>query len=94
MSDQDDFIEDSRYSQCTREMWATVVLFVINILLVGGVSLWLGLNKTADSMTYILGFPAWFFWGGIMGTAIFCILPYFMIKFFYKDMSIEAEDER
>ncbi|MET3699799.1 uncharacterized membrane protein YhdT [Bacillus oleivorans] len=93
MKDQEEFIEDKRFAQCTKEMWATIGLFVINILLVGGVSLLIGFNKTADSMSYILGFPAWFFWGGIIGTLIFCILPYFMIKYFYKDISIEAEDE-
>ncbi|MED3549913.1 YhdT family protein [Cytobacillus praedii] len=93
MKDQVDFIEDSRFAQCDKEMRVTMWLFVINILLVGGVSLWIGLNKPAASMNYILGFPAWFFWGGLVANVIFCILPYFMVKFFYKDMSIEAEDE-
>mgnify|MGYP001232121612 CR=1 FL=1 len=93
MNEHEDFVEDSRFAQCTKEMWASIWLFVINILLVGGVSLLIGLNKSAESMSYVLGFPAWFFWGGIIGTAVFCILPYFMVKFIYKDMSIEAEDE-
>jgi uncharacterized membrane protein YhdT len=91
---QEEFVEDPRFAQCNKEMWATLGLFVVNILLVGGISLWFGLNKSADSMSYILGFPAWFFWGCLVGTIVFCILPYFMIKVFFKDMSIEAEDER
>lgn len=94
MEDNVSFVEDKRFKQCTKEMWITLGLFVINIVIVGVVSLWIGLNKSADSMSYILGFPAWFFWGGLVGTGIFCILPYFMVKFFFKDMSIEAEDER
>jgi uncharacterized membrane protein YhdT len=91
---QEAFVEDSRFAQCNKEMWATMGLFVINIIIVGGVSMWVGLNKSADSINYVFGFPDWFFWGGLVGTFVFCILPYFMIKFFFKDMSIEAEDER
>ena len=94
MKNQEEFVEDRRFAQCNKEMFATLWLFVINIVLVGGVAFLIGLNKSADSMSYILGFPAWFFWGGLVGTFVFCSLPYFMIKFFYKDMSIEAEDER
>lgn len=94
MSKNENFNEDKRFAQCTKEMWATLGLFVVNVILVGGISLAMGSHKSAASMTYIFGFPAWFFWGGIVGTGIFCILPYVMIKLFFKDMSIEAEDER
>ncbi|WP_085507170.1 YhdT family protein [Thalassobacillus devorans] len=91
--ENEEFVEDPRFRQCTKEMWATLGLFVINILIVGGVAIGIGLNKSAESMNYILGFPAWFFWGGIIGSSVFCVLPYFMVKFFYKDMSIEAEED-
>lgn len=93
MKDRETFTEDSRFAQCNKEMYLTFGLFGVHILLVGGLSFLIGLNKPAESMSYIFGLPAWFFWGGIVGTIVFCILPYFMVKIFFKDMSIEAEDE-
>lgn len=86
-------VEDRRFKQCTKEMWLVLGLFVINLIVVGIPAIALGLNKPSSDITFILGFPAWFFWGGIVGSLIICILPLFMVKFFFKDMSIEAEEE-
>ncbi|MFD1779229.1 DUF997 family protein [Fredinandcohnia salidurans] len=86
-------VEDRRFKQCTKEMWLVLGLFVINLIVVGIPAIALGLNKPSADVTFILGFPAWFFWGGIVGSLIICILPLFMVKFFFKDMSIEAEEE-
>ncbi|MFS0646733.1 DUF997 family protein [Siminovitchia sp. 179-K 8D1 HS] len=90
---EDHLVEDSRFAQCTFEMRVVLGLFAVNIILMGGVPLAIGLNKSASSMSFILGFPDWYFWGGIVGSILFSILPYFMVKYFFKDMSIEAEDE-
>lgn len=90
---EDHLVEDSRFAQCNVEMRAVLGLFALNIILMGVVPMVIGLNKSASSMSFIFGFPDWFFWGCIVGALGFSILPYFVVKYFFKDMSIEAEDE-
>lgn len=88
-----EFKEDPRFKQCNRELWYTLALFVINVVIVGGTALAMGYNKPADEVTMVWGFPAWFFWGGLIGSLVFCILPVLMVKYLFKEMSIEAEND-
>ncbi|EGL83835.1 protein of unknown function DUF997 [Caldalkalibacillus thermarum TA2.A1] len=86
------FEEDSRYHQCNREMWVTVLFFVINILIMGGLSVLIGYNVPGEEVKLIAGFPDWFFYGAIVGWVVLCFVVYFMVKFFYKDMSLNKEE--
>lgn len=83
------FKEDSRFKQCNKEMIYTIIFFLINVLLVGGISL-LAYNKPANELIFIAGFPAWFFYGCLIGSVILCILTGVMVKFLFKDMSLDA----
>lgn len=85
--------EDRRYKQCTKEMFVSLVLFFIHILAVAGISMIVGFNKPAEEVTFVFGFPDWFFWGGIVGTVVFCIASYLMVKFIFQEMTIEAEED-
>jgi uncharacterized membrane protein YhdT len=40
-----------------------------------------------------LGFPSWFFWSGIVVAFLFSVLPVLIVKRFFTDVSIEAEQE-
>ena len=93
MNNEEEFEEDPRFKQCNREFYIVLVLFVVNILLVSVPAMALGQNKSADEISFVLGLPAWFFWGGIVGSLVFIVLSILMVRFFFKDMSLEAEDE-
>lgn len=87
------FEEDSRYQQCNREAIITTLFFIANFILIGGIALLLAYNKPADEVQFIFGFPAWFFWGAVVGTILECILGVVVVKAFFKEMSIQPEDE-
>lgn len=89
MSEKPYFKEDKRFKQCNKELMYTLVFFIINIVLVGGISL-MAYNKPANEITMVAGFPAWFFYGCIIASAILCILTIIMVKTLFKDMSLDA----
>ncbi|WP_408010085.1 YhdT family protein [Pseudalkalibacillus sp. A8] len=88
----ENFKEDRRFRQCTKEMWMTILFFIFNLLVTGGISLWIGYNKPVSEVDIVMGFPDWFFYGGIVGWFLLMIGAYFMVKLFFKDMSLEAEE--
>lgn len=90
----DHFEEDSRYRQCNKEALLSLAVFLISFVIIGGVSLLLGYSKPADEIQLVFGFPAWFFYGVIVGGFIVAIIPIFVVKYFFKEMSIEAEDDK
>ena len=88
------FEEDPRYRQCNKEVLIVLVFFVVNVLIIGGISLLLGYKKPVDQIQIVGGFPAWFFYGCIIGTIVLSLIPFFMIRYFFKDMSLEAENRQ
>ena len=84
--------EDPRFKQCNREFFAVLVLFVFNILIVLGGSALFSRGVDGENVSIIFGLPAWFFWGGIVTAGVFCIASIIMVIFFFKDMSLEADD--
>ncbi len=87
------FREDSRYRQCNREFAAVLGFFVVNLLLVCGVSMVLGYNVPAEEVQLIAGFPLWFFFGGVVGSLILIVLPVFLIRYFFEEMPLGTEEE-
>jgi uncharacterized membrane protein YhdT len=90
---EDSFVEDPRYRQCNREALISVAVFLASLVVIGGVSLLLGYGKPADEMRLIAGFPAWFFYGVILGGIFIALLPIPVVMLYFKEMSIEAVDE-
>lgn len=86
--------EDPRYRQCNREALISTAVFVVSFVIIGGVSLLLGYDKPAEAMRLIAGFPAWFFYGVVVGGIFIALLPIPVVMLFFKEMSIEAVDER
>lgn len=90
---QDNHIqEDPRYVICTREMFTVLGFFIVNLLIVIGLSMGIGLNKPADEVKLIMGFPDWFFWSSFIGSIILIILTYLMVKFLFTEVSLEDEE--
>jgi uncharacterized membrane protein YhdT len=91
--DRDAFCEeDRRYPQTNKEAFITLLFFLANCVLIGGPALIFG-YKPADEVQLVAGFPAWFLYGGAVGTILVCILAVVVVKLFFKDMSIQPEDE-
>lgn len=93
MNNEEEFEEDPRFKQCNKEFFMVLGLFVVNIIVVAVPAVILGYNKPAAEISFIFGLPAWFFWGGIVGSLIFIVVSILMVRLFFKDMSLEAEDE-
>jgi uncharacterized membrane protein YhdT len=87
------FEEDRRYPQTNREALITFIFFLANCILIGGTALVFGYNKPADEVQLVAGFPAWFLYGAAVGTILASILAVVVVKLFFKDMSIQPEDE-
>ncbi len=86
------FEEDRRYPQTNREALITLIFFLANCALIGGPALIFG-YKPADEVQLVAGFPVWFLYGAAVGAILACILAVVVVKLFFKDMSIQPEDE-
>lgn len=87
------FEEDRRYRQCNIEALWSLGIFLISCVLIGVVALVLGYNKPGDEIRLIAGFPAWYFYGVVIGGILTCVIVFPIVKFFFKEMSIQAVDE-
>lgn len=85
--------EDDRYRQCSKEMWLTVAFFVVNVLVTGGLALALGYGKPGEEVRLVAGLPVWFWYSGVVGSIVLIILAVLMVKIFFKEMPLGAEDE-
>jgi len=91
MSDSTKYPVERRFKIAHREAWIGVLLAVINIIWWYGFAYTLG-SKPPEEYTYILGFPAWFFWSCIVGFVVMVILVYIVVKFVLVDVSLEDDD--
>ncbi|GGJ93883.1 sodium:pantothenate symporter [Lentibacillus kapialis] len=87
-----DFNEDWRFKAANREAIVGCVLAAVNILWWFGFAYGLG-SKPPEEYTYVLGFPAWFFWSCIVGYLVMVVLVFIVVKFVLKEMPLEDEDE-
>lgn len=83
------FKEDPRYKQANKEALMAIGLFVLNIIWWFVFAYGLGTGSPQE-YSYVLGFPAWFFWSVIGGYVVFSFLTWIMVKYFYKDMPLDA----
>jgi uncharacterized membrane protein YhdT len=94
-----EFTEDPRYRVAAKEAWMAITLFLLNFCWWFVFAYGLG-DQPPFEYSYVFGFPAWFFWSVIVGSALFCALAYIMVRYFYTDMPLgpdpngSAADER
>lgn len=87
-----DFEHDPRYRISLREMWISVAYWVCFTTISMTLAWTLGNREDGAEQPFVLGFPAWFFWSalGFVFIASF-IVPYFMVRFGFKNMSLEPK---
>lgn len=85
-------MQDKRFTIAHREAWIGVVLVLINFAIWYGFAYGLGAGDPRN-YTYVLGFPAWFFYSCIAGTVFMVVLLSVAMKLFFKDIPFEEEEK-
>ncbi|MGG0658536.1 YhdT family protein [Rummeliibacillus pycnus] len=85
-------MNDKRFKVANREAIIGIVLVIINFAIWFGFAYGLGSGDPKD-YTYVFGFPAWFFYSCIAGTLFMIVLIFVVIKFFFKDVPFDEEED-
>ncbi|MDG5786098.1 YhdT family protein [Evansella sp. AB-P1] len=83
---------DSRFIVANREAVIGVILVIINFIWWYGFAYGLGSNSV-ENYSYILGFPAWFFYSCIVGFFVMVILVIIVVKFFLVEVPFDHDEE-
>lgn len=88
----DPFPEDPRYAQCARELWVAAAYWLAHGVVTIGVAWAIGGGRSAEQLRLTLGFPSWFFWSGIVVALAFSLVPVWLVRRWFVDVPIDAED--
>ena len=86
-------MKDQRFRIANREALIGVGLVIINFAIWFGFAYGLG-STDPENYTYVLGFPAWFFYSTIAGTIFMIALVIFVLKRYFKDVPFDDEEEK
>ncbi|WP_371413688.1 YhdT family protein [Virgibacillus sp. Bac330] len=75
-----------------REAWIGVGLVIFNFIWWFAFAYGLG-NKEPNQYTYILGFPAWFFYSCILGFMVMAVLVTVIVKKYFVAIPFDEEIE-
>lgn len=81
-------MKDQRFKIAHREALIGIGLVLVNFAIWYGFAYGLG-SGDPSKYTYVLGFPAWFFYSCIAGTGFMIVLIWLVLKFFFKEVSFE-----
>lgn len=87
------FEEDPRYAIARRELLLALGYWVAFTVVVTGTAWLLGGGKQASELTFVLGFPAWFFWSVLVACVVFSVIPFFIVKYGFTDVPLSADGE-
>ena len=90
MGKSDEFKEDRRFAQANREAVYAVVLALLYFVWWYVSAYGLG-SGPVEEYKYVMGLPAWFFTSCIAGFLLFSLLAWIMVRFLFKDLSLENE---
>ena len=85
-------MKDKRYRIANREALIGVGLVLLNFALWYGFAYGMGGGDPKD-YTYILGFPAWFFYSCIATTVLMLVLIGILLKVVFKEVPLDDEEE-
>jgi uncharacterized membrane protein YhdT len=85
------FEEDPRYRQANREAWWAIGYWVAFTAVVTGLAWWLGYEKPAEELAFVLGFPSWFFWSVLVTSLVFSAIPVLIIKRYFEDVPLTGD---
>lgn len=86
-------MKDQRFRIANREALIGVGLVIINFAIWFGFAYGLG-STDPENYTYVLGFPAWFFYSTMAGTIFMIALIIFVLKRYFKDVPFDDEEEK
>lgn len=86
-------MKDQRFRIANREAFIGVGLVIINFAIWFGFAYGLG-STDPENYTYVLGFPAWFFYSTMAGTVFMIALIIFVLKRYFKDVPFDDEEEK
>ncbi len=81
----------NRFKQADKEALITVILYLVFFVWWYVFAYGLG-SKPASEYSYILGFPAWFFYSCILGYLIISFLLWFVVKKFFVDIPLDDNE--
>lgn len=84
--------EDVRFKIAHKEAKIGIGLVLFNFIWWFGFAYGLG-SGDPESYNYILGMPEWFFYSCVLGFVIMIVLVIICVKFFFKEVSFEDEEE-
>lgn len=85
-------MKDKRYRVANREALIGVGLVLLNFALWYGFAYGMGGGDPTE-YTYILGFPAWFFYSCIATTVLMLVLLAILLKVVFKEVPLDDEEE-
>lgn len=83
--------EDPLLTSARREMRITLGFWAVAMAATIGVSLTWGYGRDPKSLTFVLGFPDWVFWGIIVPWAASTIIASFFAMAIMQDAPLETE---
>lgn len=83
---------DRRFIQANKEAVIAVVLSLAYFIWWYATAYGFG-DVPVSEYTYVLGFPAWFFYSCIAGFLIFAALAALMVRFLFKEVSLAQSEE-
>lgn len=86
--DDTEFDEDPRYAVANREALWGVGYWALFTVVITAVAWLLGGNRKAGDLDFVLGFPAWFFWSCLVATAALALLPIWIVRRHFTDISL------
>lgn len=84
-------MKDQRFKIAHKEALIGIGLVILNFTIWYGFAYGLGSGDPAE-YTYVLGFPAWFFYSCIAGTIFMIVLVWLVMKFFFTEVSFDDEE--
>lgn len=87
------FEEDPRYEQANREARWAIAYWLAFTVVVTGLAWWLGYGRPADELSFILGFPAWFFWSVLVTSVVFSAIPVWIIRRYFEDVPLTRDGQ-
>lgn len=73
------FVEDPRYRECEKEAWYGVILGIVNLVIWAVAGYGLG-SGPVENYSYIMGFPAWFFFSCIANSLLAIAATIYIVK--------------